>query len=78
MTSDPPLFVIRGGASPEEVAAIVAVLQLVRVTHAADEAERARTGGPRSEWSSPHRRLRGPHRGPTARPGGWRGSGLPS
>ena len=64
----PPLRLVRGDASPEEIAGIVAVL--------------AAWGGqdpPRPEvrssrWADPHARLRAPH---THGRGVWRGSALP-
>ena len=66
----PPLLVIRGDATAEEVAALVAVLQgLAAARSAAGDAP-----APRSEWSSHHRKLR-----PPLAPGrgGWRSSALP-
>jgi hypothetical protein len=64
----PPLFAISGDATPEEVAALVAVLQGIAAS-AAPPAPR-----PRSQWASPARAVR-----PTlvSGPGGWRASGLP-
>jgi Acyl-CoA carboxylase epsilon subunit len=65
----PPLLVIRGDASAEEVAALVAVLQAMAGSAA------QHTSSPRpSEWSAPRRRLRPPL---AAGPGGWRASRLP-
>ncbi len=65
----PPLFVIKGDATPEEVAALTAVLQGLAATGTGEPPRR-----PRSEWAAPHRRLREPlHPGP----GGWRTSALP-
>ncbi|WP_028635740.1 acyl-CoA carboxylase epsilon subunit [Nocardioides sp. URHA0032] len=63
----PFLRVIRGDATPEEVAAVVAVLAALRAPAAAP----ARV---RPEWNAPHRVVRRtlPHG-----PGGWRSSGLP-
>ena len=66
---DRPLFVVRGDASAEEVAALVAVLlRRAAGTH--------RPAAPRiaPEWSAPRRRLRVP---PSSGPGGWRASSLP-
>lgn len=63
----PFLQVVRGDATPEELAALVAVLA-------------ASGGGPAAprrrvpEWSAHHRRLR---RTLPAGPGGWRSSALP-
>ena len=70
-TPRPPLFVIKGDASDEEVAALTAVLQAMA---AAGAAARDRERRPRPEWSHPHRQVRGPHH---AGPGGWRTSSLP-
>ena len=63
----PFLRVVRGDATPEEVAALVAVI--------------ASMGGsapekptPRSSWADPGRRMRETHRHGA---GGWRASGLP-
>ena len=65
----PPLFAIRGDASAEEVAALVAVLQGLASSGAA-----ARERRPRPEWSAPHRTVRRAH---ASGPGGWRSSTLP-
>ena len=65
----PPLFVIKGGASPEEVAALTAVLQGLAAAGAQAEPPR-----PRSEWAHPRRSMRTPL--PTGQ-GGWRASALP-
>jgi hypothetical protein len=64
----PPLFAIKGDATPEEVAALVAVLQGIAASAAPPPAK------PRSEWSAHHRKAR-----PTvhAGPGGWRSSSMP-
>ena len=64
--SRPVLRVIRGDATPEEVAAIVAVLAALPV--AAVPAPRRRP-----EWSARHRGVRPPH---AHGPGAWRSSGL--
>jgi hypothetical protein len=63
----PLLRVVRGDATPEEVAALVAV---VAALGSATEPPRRRT----PEWSAPHRKLRVtlPHG-----PDGWRASALP-
>jgi acyl-CoA carboxylase epsilon subunit len=63
----PFLRVIRGDATPEEVAAVVAVLAALR-----SPAEPPRPARP--EWNAPHRLVRRtlPHG-----TGGWRSSGLP-
>jgi hypothetical protein len=67
-TPRPVLFSVRGDASPEEVAALVAVLQ--GVASSASPAPRP----PRSEWASPHRAVRASH---VSGPGGWRSSSTP-
>lgn len=63
----PLLRVVRGDATPEEVAAVVAVFAALR--GAAPPARR-----PAPAWSAHHRRVRRalPHG-----PGGWRSSTLP-
>jgi Acyl-CoA carboxylase epsilon subunit len=64
-----PLFVVKGDASPEEVAALAVVLQAL----AAGGSTRSNGRAPRPEWSAPHR-LMGPA---TPGPGAWRSSSLP-
>ncbi|QLQ11331.1 MAG: acyl-CoA carboxylase subunit epsilon [Nocardioidaceae bacterium] len=62
-----PLLLIKGNATPEEVAAVVAVLQAASVGAAPAPAPK------RSHWANPgrtHRALL--HHGP----GGWRASSL--
>jgi hypothetical protein len=67
----PPLFLIKGDATAEEVAALTAVLQAVAAAGvAAGEGHRK----PRSEWSAHHRKVRRPL---VTGPGAWRASGLP-
>ena len=63
-----PLILVKGDATPEEVAALVAVLQ------AASSGDEAPAPAPKSEWSAHHRKVRStyPHG-----PGGWRSSGMP-
>jgi len=63
----PFLRVVRGDATPEELAALVAVL-------AAAGGEPAAAPRRVPAWSAPHRGLR---RTFPAGPGGWRVSGLP-
>ncbi len=63
----PFLRVVRGDASPEEIAALVAVLSSLGGT----EAPPARR---RPEWNAPHRLVRRPL---AHGPGGWRASALP-
>jgi hypothetical protein len=70
-----PLFVIRGDASAEEVAALTAVLQAVAAAGAAaGDTDRDTGRRPRPEWSAPRRGLRRtlPHGA-----GAWRASALP-
>jgi hypothetical protein len=64
----PFLQVVRGDATPEEVAALVAVIASM------SGAEAAVPPRPRSTWADPRRRVRItlPHG-----PGAWRASGLP-
>jgi hypothetical protein len=64
----PFLRIVKGDATPEEVAALVAVLGSLA---AADPPPRRRT----PEWSAPHRLVR---RSLSHGPGGWRSSSLPS
>ena len=66
--SRPVLFSVKGNATPEEVAALVAVLQGIAATAPAP------AGPPRSEWASPHRAVRASH---ASGPGGWRSSSMP-
>jgi hypothetical protein len=65
----PLLRVIRGDATPEEVAALVAVVAALGDGGGAPPPRRT------PEWSANHRKMRRslPHG-----PGGWRSSGLPS
>jgi hypothetical protein len=66
--SKPPLFVVKGDATAEELAALVVVLQGLA---AADTAPAPK---PRPEWSAHHRKARPSlHAGP----GGWRSSAMP-
>ena len=65
----PVLRVVSPDATPEEIAAIVAVLASLGGGGAAPEP-------PRSEWASPTRTLRGPAPLSHGR-GAWRASGLP-
>jgi hypothetical protein len=66
MTQPPPLRIVKGDPSPEEVAALVAVIG------ASAAQDRQQPPAPRSEWAAPHRRVRGAHR---HGPGRWRLSG---
>jgi len=68
-STKPFLTVVRGEATPEEVAALTVVLRSVAAASAEPPAPR-----PRPEWSAPHRAVRRPL--PTG-PGAWRASALP-
>jgi Acyl-CoA carboxylase epsilon subunit len=68
---NPPLFVVKGDASPEEVAALVVVLQAL----ASAGATRSSQPPPRPEWSAPRRLMAGAT--PRPGPGAWRASSLP-
>ena len=73
MTAEPstPLVVIKGGATPEEVAALVAVVSGMAAVQALGEGG---TEEVRSVWADPARRMRRPlHPSPQ----GWRTSGRP-
>jgi hypothetical protein len=70
VSEDRPLFLIRGGATEEEVAALLAVLHGVAASAPAGRAPRTAPAA----WAAPHRMVRGTHR---HGPGGWRASGLP-
>jgi hypothetical protein len=63
----PLLKVIKGDPSPEELAALVAVISSMGT---AEPAAERRT----PEWSAPHRQVRDRY---FHGPGGWRSSGLP-
>ena len=67
-SSAPVLRVVNPDATPEEVAALVAVFSALG--SAAGEAPRR----PQPSWNHPARGVRGAHR---AGPGAWRSSGLP-
>ena len=67
-SSAPVLRVVNPDATPEEVAALVAVFSALGA--AGGEAPRR----PQPSWNHPARGVRGAHR---AGPGAWRSSGLP-
>ncbi|HET6627712.1 MAG TPA: acyl-CoA carboxylase subunit epsilon [Nocardioidaceae bacterium] len=67
--SRPPLLVVKGDATAEEVAALVAVLQSVATAGGPAEPPE-----PRSEWAAPHRRVGASFPFGAA---GWRSSSLP-
>ncbi|MEO7234375.1 MAG: acyl-CoA carboxylase subunit epsilon [Lapillicoccus sp.] len=69
MSEAPVLRVVRGDATPEEIAALVGVLSALGDGPA--EPQQARPRG----WASPAARLRSPAYGRS--PGGWRSSALP-
>lgn len=64
----PLLRVVNGDATPEEVAAVVAVFAALGSAAPAPAPRRT------PEWAAPRRALRGPHH---AAAGAWRASGLP-
>jgi hypothetical protein len=68
-TTRAPLFLVKGEASPEEVAALTAVLQVVAAAQAPVEEPEVTP-----EWAAHHRKVRGSY---PSGPGGWRSSGLP-
>jgi hypothetical protein len=67
-TDRPPLRLVRGEASDEELAALMAVLS------AASAGEEPAPPARRSEWGSRERSLR---RSPAPGPGAWRASAWP-
>ncbi len=73
MPTEPFLQIMRGDASPEEVAALVATLTAIAAarSRAADDAKPAPV---LSHWNDPARRLRAPLH---PAPGAWRRSALP-
>ena len=65
----PPLLrIVKGDPTPEEVAALVAVVSAMAAGAAEAASKQAK---PKPEWSANHRRLRGTHR---HGPGAWRAS----
>jgi hypothetical protein len=70
-TSARPLVVIKGEASAEEVAALVAVVQAMAASAGNARVPRR----PRSVWADPARQARRPHH---PGPNGWARSALPS
>jgi hypothetical protein len=62
----PSLTIINNDATPEEIAAIVAVFSAMQSAEPPNE--------PTSTWAARHRRVRPPLR---PGPGAWRASGLP-
>jgi hypothetical protein len=62
------LRVVKGDPTPEEVAALVAVVQAMAAPVVPPPKP------PRSEWSAAHRKVRASF---ASGPGGWRSSGMP-
>ena len=71
--TEPYLRVVRGEASPEEIAALVATLTAIAAARSAAEAQ-AKPAHVLSHWNAPARRLRVPLH---PAPGAWRRSALP-
>jgi hypothetical protein len=69
----PFLRVVRGDASAEEIAALVATLMAVAAARSQSAAS-AKPAAVRSNWNAPSRLLRAPARQSA---GGWRRSALP-
>jgi acyl-CoA carboxylase epsilon subunit len=65
----PPLLLVEGTATDEEVAALTAVLTALATARSEDTPP-----SPRSQWSSPGRAVHAPLR---HGPGAWRASALP-
>lgn len=70
MPDGPTLRVIRGDATPEEIAALIAVVAAANARATAAEPPAPRM----SAWRDPARRVRGPL---PHGPGAWRASALP-
>jgi hypothetical protein len=70
----PYLRVVRGDATPEEIAALVATLTAVAAAARARSVAETASAAVRSNWNSPARRLRAPL---SPAPGAWRRSALP-
>jgi Acyl-CoA carboxylase epsilon subunit len=68
-----PLVVVRGDATAEEVAALVAVLQASAAARSPGRSSRR----PPREWSAHRRRVRAAQLVPPSGPAAWRASGLP-
>ena len=71
--AQPFLRVVRGEASPEEIAALVATLAAIAAARSAAAAQ-AKPAPVLSHWNAPARRLRAPLH---PAPGAWRRSALP-
>jgi hypothetical protein len=74
MSDQPVIRIVRGNPTPEEVAALVAVVAAVGGSSALESSVTEETRPARS-WASPAARLRSPAYG--TRAGGWRASALP-
>ena len=69
-SEQPPLLrIVKGDPTPEEVAALVAVVSAMAAGAAEAAAKQER---PKPEWAAHHRKLRGTHR---HGPGAWRAHG---
>jgi hypothetical protein len=68
VSDQPVLRIVRGDATPEEVAALVAVVAAMSGPSAPPRPE------PHRSWADPARRVRGDHHHGA---GAWRASGLP-
>jgi hypothetical protein len=73
MEGTPFLRVVRGDATAEEIAALIATVTAVTAARSTS-ADDAKPGPVRSNWNDPARRLRAPVH---PSPGGWRRSALP-
>jgi anti-sigma factor RsiW len=73
MEDTPFLQVVRGDATPEEIAALVATLMAAAAARS-QLADEAKPEPVRSNWNAPARRMRAPVH---PSPGGWRRSALP-
>ena len=73
MEGTPFLRVVRGDATAEEIAALVATLTALAAARS-QAADDAKPPAVRSNWNDPARRLRAPVH---PSPGGWRRSALP-
>ena len=69
---EPFLRVVRGDATAEEIAALVATL--AAIAHARSRTDESKPAPVRSQWNAPARLLRAPAR---PSPDGWRRSALP-
>ena len=73
MDDSPFLRVVRGDATAEEIAALVATVTAVTAARSSAAGD-AKPAPVRSNWNAPARLLRAPVR---PSPGGWRRSALP-